>query len=243
MRLANKRIVVTGGTSGLGLELVRQLSGRNELIVLARPSCRSSALRDTLPDVAVFDADLAMGDQVRACADAILERYDRLDGLINNAAVQHTPTFLDANFSFETIAREVAVNLTSPCQLCARLLPALQRAPEAFILNINSGLALMPKTSSAVYCATKGGLNIFSQALSHQLEGTGIKVMQAFLPLVDTPMTAGRGSAKLRPDDVAGRIIAGIESGTTSIDVGRVKLLRPIVRVCPPLARRLMKSA
>lgn len=243
MQLVNNRIIITGGASGLGLELVRQLYDNNELIVVARPSSGLETLRKTLPKIAVFETDLAFGDQVTACAAAILERYDHIDGLINNAAVQHTPAFLDVDFSYESIASEVAVNLTSPCQLCARLLPALKRAPEAFILNINSGLALVPKTSSAVYCATKGGLNIFSQSLSHQLENTNIKVMQVFLPLVDTAMTKGRGSGKLQADDAACRIIDGILRGKSPIDIGRVKLLRPIARFLPPLARKIMKSA
>ena len=243
MQLVNKRIIITGGASGIGLELVRQLYEDNELVVLARPSGDLDRLRNALPKIAVFEADLARGDQVTACIEKIAGRYDHIDGLINNAAVQHTPRFLDADFSYESIASEVTVNLISPCQLCAGLLPALQRAPEAFILSINSGLALVPKTSSAVYCATKGGLNIFSQSLANQLENTDIKVMQAFPPLVDTQMTRGRGSGKLRPDDAARRIIQGIERGKTPIDIGKIKLLRQIARFAPPLARKIMKSA
>lgn len=243
MRLVNKRIIITGGASGIGLELVRQLYEENELIILARPSKHLDKLQASLPKTTVFETDLACGDQIAACIEAIAGRYHHIDGLINNAAVQHTPRFLDADFSYESIASEVTVNLISPCQLCAGLLPALQRAPEAFILNINSGLALVPKTSSAVYCATKGGLNIFSQSLQNQLENTGIRVMQAFPPLVDTRMTRGRGSGKLQPDEAARRIIQGIERGKTPIDIGKIKVLRQIARFMPPLARRIMKSA
>ena len=243
MRLANKRIIITGAASGIGLELVRQLYEGNELIVLARPSAGLDKLRESLPNIAVFEADLAQGDQVAACIDTIVGRYDRIDGLINNAAVQYSPRFLDDDFSYDSIASEVTVNLISPCQLCAGLLPALQRAPEAFILNINSGLALVPKTSSAVYCATKGGLNIFSQSLANQLENTDIKVMQAFPPLVDTRMTKGRGSGKLKPDEAARRIIQGVERGKDPIDIGKIKVLRQIARFIPPLARKVMKSA
>ncbi len=243
MKLGNKRIIVTGGASGLGLELVRQLYADNELIAIARASAGLEKLRSMFANIIVLEADFACAEQVTGCAEAILQRYDHIDGLINNAAVQHTPTFLDADFSYESIAREVAVNLLSPCQLCAKMLPALQVAPEAFILNINSGLALVPKTSSAVYCATKSGLNIFSQSLSNQLENSNIRVMQAFLPMVDTPMTQGRGSGKLQPDDVASRIFDGVLRGKSQIDVGRVNILRPIARFLPPLARKIMKSA
>ncbi len=107
---------------------------------------------------------------------------------------------------------------------------------------MNSGLGLVPKTTSAIYCATKGALNIFSQSLRHQLEGTNIRVMQAFLPLVETPMTEGRGSGKLPADRVAADIIAGIEKNQLDIDIGKVKLLRPLARFLPSLARQIMKA-
>ena len=243
MKLGGRRIIITGGASGLGLELVRQLYGDNELIVMARPSPGLQNLRQAFPKAAVFEVDLSCTKQVAACADRILERYDHVEGLINNAAVQHTPTYVDDEFRHESIASEVNVNLIAPCLLCAKLLPALQKAPAAFILNVNSGLALVPKTSSAVYCATKGGLNIFSQSLANQLENTNIKVMQVFLPMVDTPMTMGRGSGKLQPEDAASRIISGIRKGRAQIDIGKVRLLRPIARFLPPLARRIMKTA
>lgn len=242
MHLKNKHIVITGGTSGLGRELVRQLADCNQLIVIARPSAALDQLRSDYPDIAIFEADLANQTQVVAAAEAIGQRYEVLDGLINNAAIQYTPEFRDDDFKFDSIASEIAVNLTTPCQICALLLPNLARAEEAFILNVNSGLGLVPKTSSAIYCATKGGLNIFSQSLANQLEGTGVRVAQAFLPLVDTAMTRGRGNGKLPADMVARTIIHGLARKRPEINVGKVKLLRPIARFLPSLARKIMKS-
>lgn len=243
MKLDNKRIVITGGTSGIGKELVRTLHQDNDVVVLSRSGEALAALQEEYPGISIHRADLADGDEMSATAEAIAGFYPRIDVLINNAAVQNTPTFLDPDFDYRTIASEIAVNLTSPCQLVARLLPNLQAAPQAMIVNVNSGLGLVPKTSSAVYCATKGGLNIFSQSLAHQLQGTNIRVKQVFLPLVDTAMTRGRGSGKLTAAEAASRIIKGMESGRTRIDIGKVRLLRWIDRLAPPLARTIMKSA
>lgn len=243
MKMTGKRIAITGGASGIGLELVRQLHGDNEVIVLARASSRLEALRAEFPGVEVFEVDLADGAQVVSCAGALVERYDGLDVLINNAAVQYSPAFTDPDFDRDTIAREIAVNLTAPIQLCAAVIPLMGKVSQSAIVNINSGLALVAKRSSAVYCATKGGLNIFSQSLGHQLEGTGISVVQVFLPLVDTAMTAGRGTGKISGERAAAGIIAGIESGKAQVDIGKVKLLRLIQRISPLLAQRIMKSS
>ncbi len=243
MKLNDKRIVITGGTSGIGLELVRQLHAANEVIVVSRSSAALTQIQKACPGIAIHETDLADSQQVGATADAIARRYDHVDVLINNAAVQNTPTFLDPDFDFETIAPEIAVNLTAPCQLAAKLMPCLLAAPGAMIVNVNSALGLVPKTSSAVYCATKGGLNIFSQSLAHQLQGTNIRVKQVFLPLVDTAMTRGRGSGKLAAAEAARRIIRGVEGERTRIDIGKVRLLRLLDRLVPPLARSIMKSA
>ena len=236
-----KTALITGASNGIGLELARRPCRDNELVVLSRKSTRLDRLRDELPGIDVLEVDLSQGDQVAACADALAKRHDRIDLLINNAAVQFTPTFLDADFVFDSIAREIAVNFTSPCQLIAKLMPSLQNSPQAMIVNVNSGLGLVPKTSSAVYCGTKGGLNIFTQSLANQLEGASVLVKQVFLPLVDTAMTSGRGTGKLSAGGAAERIIKGIEGRHTQIDIGRVRLLRLINRLSPALAGSIMK--
>lgn len=243
MTLKGKRIAITGGTSGIGLALVRRLQADNEMIVISRPSKRLEKLRATSPDIEIVEAELADHAQVTASAKAIEKRHNRLDVLINNAAVQNTPAFIDRNFDRNTIAEEIAVNLAAPILLSSLLLPLLQRAPQAAIVNINSGLAIVPKRSSATYCATKGGLNIFSQSLRHQLEGTNVAVLQTFLPLVETRMTAGRGSGKISSEQAADRIVVGIERGKPHIDIGKVKLLRWLHRLSPTLAQNAMKSA
>ena len=243
MKLKNKLIVITGGTSGIGLELVRALYTANTLFVMARPSMRLNALKQEFPGVRVIETDLADGTQVAASCELILNDTRQVDILINNAAIQNSTRFTDEEFEKARIAGEIAVNLTTPCQLIAHLLPKLLAAPQAVILNVNSGLALVPKTSSAVYCGTKGGLNIFSQSLANQLEGTRVSVKQVFLPLVETEMTAGRGGGKLTAGDAAGRIIKCMEKPGSQIDIGKVKLLRLLNRFVPSVARHIMKTA
>jgi len=243
MGLKEKRIIITGGASGIGLELVKQLTDENDIIIIARNSNNLTRFSQQYPNVKIFKADLSDPVMLKKAAKDIVEQYKEIDGLINNAALQYTPQFPESEFKFDQIANEISINFTSPCQLCFLLLPALLKGNEPFILNINSGLGLVPKTGSAIYCATKGGLNIFSQALRNQLEKTNIDVLQAFLPLVDTPMTKGRGTGKLPPDKTASHIIKGINRRTPDNDIGKVKILRAIARLSPGLAQKIMKSA
>jgi uncharacterized oxidoreductase len=243
MDIQNKHIVITGGASGLGFELLRQLITDNMISVIGRPSAGLTALRDNFPDIAIYEADLGDLGAVERAADALVKTDQLIDVLINNAAVQYTPRFIDADFRYETIRREIDINFTSICALVHLLLPNLMGSHPALIVNINSGLALAPKTDSAIYCATKGALNIFSQSLAYQLESTNVEVKQVFLPLVDTAMTAGRGSGKLPPERVANDIIRGMSSSRANIDISKVKVLRVLQRIAPSLAARIMKAA
>ena len=242
MVLTNKTIVLTGPSSGVGLELLRLLGARNTLIGLSRrapPVEVSECSKDYLH----VPVDFADEEQVTKAITQIAEKHaGGLDGIINCGAIQFTPRFVDADFDEASIAKEIAINLTSPARLIAGLIEPLSKGTEPFIMNVNSGLGLVPKHESAIYCATKAGLDNLTRGLRCQFSQRGIKVQQAFLPLVDTPMTTGRGSGKLTAQDVARQIVTAIETGKPDTDIGKIKLLRFINRISPMLAAHIMQK-
>jgi short-subunit dehydrogenase involved in D-alanine esterification of teichoic acids len=196
-----------------------------------------------LPEIEFVEADLGNPGLLANPALKALAAGP-VDGLINCAAIQLTPWMTSTDFDPQSIRREIAVNLAAPCELCALFLPALIRAgPEAFILNVNSGLALVPKPASAVYCASKAALDAFSRSLRMQLEGTPVSVFQVFLPLVDTPMTTERGGGKMDALSAAIDILDGIEREIETHDIGKVTLLRLLARLSPRLAQKVMRRA
>lgn len=241
MRLESKTIVLTGGTSGIGLEILKRLSEKNKVIVLARNTAKLKSLNLQIENIDLIDCDLAKVELLDEVVDEIIKKYNYVDVLINNAAVQFTPCFLDDDFAVESIDREIKINFSSVCRLIYLLLPALIKDSRSIILNVNSGLALSPKTTSAVYCASKAALNSFSISLGYQLEKTNIRVQQIFMPLVDTPMTKGRGSGKISPAIAASEVIEGIEKESPVVNVGKVKLLRFLLKLSPWVANRIMK--
>ncbi|MEM7665168.1 MAG: SDR family NAD(P)-dependent oxidoreductase [Pseudomonadota bacterium] len=242
MKLENKTIVLTGGSSGVGLDLLSRLIEHNAIINLSRSTPPIAA---TVGSAEFRHIPTDLADTV-SVAGAILDIKDSypegVDGLINCGAVQFLPQFTAKDFEHSSIAKEIAINLVSPAELISGLLAGMLQRPQAFVLNVNSGLGIVPKRESAIYCATKAGLDNLTRSLRAQLADTNVRMQQAFLPLVDTPMTRGRGSGKISSASFADLIIRQIESGKPDLNIGKVKLLRAINRMSPSLANRIMQK-
>jgi uncharacterized oxidoreductase len=239
-----RTILLTGGTSGVGLELSRQLhAGGHRLVVLARSGDKLARLQAELADVRIHACDLSDRGSVERVWDRVATEHPDLSVLINNAAIQLTPKFIDDNFDFDGIAHEATVNFLAPAWLSYLALGVFQsHGQRAAIINVSSGLALFPKAGSAVYCATKAALHSLSQSLRYQLAGTRIRVIEALLPLVDTPMTAGRGSGKIPAAQAAAAIISGVARNRNEVFVGKTRWLPLLTRISPAIPRAILRN-
>jgi short-subunit dehydrogenase involved in D-alanine esterification of teichoic acids len=242
MKLGGVKVLITGGTSGIGLKTVEALIREQaKVVVVARDDVKLKQLAKTYALAGTYCCDLADSAAVVKLGEEILVDHPDLQVLINNAGVQNNVYYVSETSTPRSIEHEVCINLLAPLLLIRVLLPALSKQQEAVIMNITSGLALVPKTSSAVYCGTKGGLRVFSQALRNQLENTSVRVVELLAPVVETPMTAGRGKRKMSPDQVAGQIVAAIKGRSSEVYVGKTKILKLLARISPIAARNLMK--
>jgi uncharacterized oxidoreductase len=235
------RYVVTGASSGIGLEIALHLAAKGHSVVALgrdRERLRGLAHRDQRIEVRVLD----LRDLVAVAAlGAELAEADVIDGLINNAAIQHNVRLDEPHFGIDQIVAEVETNLIAPVILSRLLLPNSPARPFV-IVNIGSALACYPKATSAVYSATKAGLRMFSDALRVQYEDTSVRVLDVVLPLVDTPMTAGRGNGKITATTAAAAIVRALGPGKTRIHIGKAKLLRVLQLVAPPVAAAIIRK-
>lgn len=243
MQLSNKTVLLTGGNSGIGLALAEQLIQLGScVVVVSRSQNHWHELKQLDNSVITLQCDLSNLQQLLSLHQQLQSEQITVDYLINCAAVQYTPKFTDPEFRFETIAQEITINFTAICWLSSLLLPQLLQRPQAAIINISSGLAIYPKTNSAIYCSSKAALHNFSQSLRYQLEDTQTRVIEVLMPLVDTPMTSGRGSGKISADEAAKGIIKAIQEGKDEYYVGKARILPLLSRLWPSLIKKILKQ-
>ena len=237
MRLVGKSVLVTGGTDGIGAQLIRQLRAKGASVITSgRNAERVTAAR--ADGFEVIEADLSTAAGVTALLAGVGTRD--IDILVNNAGAGVDHDFRGDAPDPEGAARAIFLNLTAPIQLITALMPMLRSRPKAMIVNVTSGLAIAPRAGGPVYCATKAGLRSYSQAIREQLKGTSVHVLEALPPVVETKMTAGRGSRKMPAEECARQFVAAMEADADEANVGLVKVLQLVHSMSPALARRIM---
>lgn len=253
MNLRGRTILITGGTSGIGLELARQLLARdNVVLVTGRDPAKLEAARRGLPGVHIFAGDVSDPESIAALHRSVLAQFPALDVLINNAGVMRNLN-LNEPRELKDLTCEIEVNLCGPVWMAQQFLPHLKTRPEAAIINVSSGLAFVPLPSSPVYCATKAALHSFSQSLRAQLTGTRVAVIELAPPAVDTPLIRGKFPGVVKSMQgmavkvLVSKAIRAIEAGKLEIRPGLSNLLKFMNRLAPGfiLGRmsRLAKSA
>ncbi len=235
------KVVLTGGTAGIGAVMRdRLLDAGHEVVAIGRTAA-AMLVADRLNPLA---CDLSDPDSVRATVAQIAATHADVSLVINNAALQYDRPLTDPGFDADRMEDEVAINLLAPALIVHGLLETMRaHGRPAAIVNVNSGLAICPKQRTALYCATKAGLHSFSQSLRYQLAATPIKVIDAFLPLVDTGMTQGRGSGKISAEQAADAILAGVAKAQPQIWIGKAKLVPTLARLAPALGRRALRGS
>jgi uncharacterized oxidoreductase len=192
MDLKNSTILVTGGTSGIGLELVRQLSAQGATIIVT--GRRQDALDDTkkrFPNIHAFRSDVSDPNAIDRLFEAVTQQFPDLNIIVNNAGEMRLLDLRDGGADLGDLTREIDINLTGPIRMVHRFLPHLMRQSSAAIVNVSSAIAFVPYSTAPVYSASKAGVHAYTLALRLQLEKTNVRVFELIPPGVNTNLQDG----------------------------------------------------
>ncbi|MFE9789508.1 SDR family NAD(P)-dependent oxidoreductase [Nocardia salmonicida] len=180
--------VVTGASSGIGVEFATELARRQcNLVLVARRENRLRALAARLEadhgiTVRVLSADLSVPAQLQELIRRLADT--RIDVLVNNAGFATHGTF--AEQSTARISDEIAVNVGAVVALTHALVPGMVARGSGMVVNVASTAAFQPISYMAVYGATKAFVLSFTEALWGELDGKGVKVLALCPGATDT---------------------------------------------------------
>jgi NAD(P)-dependent dehydrogenase (short-subunit alcohol dehydrogenase family) len=205
-----KVALVTGGSRGIGLAIARALVAEGvQVAVTGRNAAHLSAARPKIEaagpgGVETLQADVRRYDEVKKAIEATVARFGGLDFLVNNAGIG---IFADvASMTPEQWTEVLETNLTGVYNACHAAIPHLRTRGGGFIVNISSLAGENPFAQGAAYCASKAGLNAFSEALMQEVRYDNIRVSYVMPGSVATGFSSGddmKGADwKIAPEDV-----------------------------------------
>jgi uncharacterized oxidoreductase len=227
MKLSNRTVLVTGGTSGIGLGIAETFyRSKSIVIVCGRDRGKLSTVEEKFPEITALPCDVGDAGQRQNLAAEVLRRFPDLDILVNNAGIQR---YIDLKKGYDELKSgedEIAINFVSTVELTALFISHLMKRPSAAVINVSSGLGFMPMLDTPVYNATKAAIHTYSLVLRQQFKDTSVKVIEIVPPMVDTGLNKkGRDSARLKfrgisLSDYIPTVIKGLEDDTDIIFYG-----------------------
>jgi 3-oxoacyl-[acyl-carrier protein] reductase len=203
--------VVTGGSRGIGLAIAGALTSRGaRVVVTGRDQRHLDAAVATLGDRArAVRADVTSADEAARAVDTAVEQFGGVDVLVNNAGVGRFGNVAD--LSSDDWRLIIETNLSGVFYCSRAAIPHLKRRGGGWIINISSLAGKNPFAGGAAYCASKAGLNAFSEALMQEVRYDNIRVSYIMPGSVATGFS-GRGDSgiadwKIAPEDVADIVV------------------------------------
>ena len=210
-RLLNKRTLITGGTTGIGLETAKQFlaEGAHVAITGKNPETLSQAQAELGREVLVIKSDAGKVSEQQALARQLKDTFGGLDAVFINAGIAEfrpIQAFDEAAFD-----RTLSINLKGPYFLIQALLPLLGN-PSSIVLNTSIN-ARTGVPNSSVYAASKAGLISLARTLSGELIARGIRVNAISPGPISTPIYRKLGVPTGQLQRMAGQIMAQIPAG------------------------------
>jgi NAD(P)-dependent dehydrogenase (short-subunit alcohol dehydrogenase family) len=250
-------VVVSGAGGGLGRALAfRFARGGARIVALDRDSGAVEAVTSDLAkagfDALAVSCDVTEASACQAAIEETLERFGRIDVLVNNAGITHRSAFAATDTA--VLRRVVEVNLFGAINLTRPALPALRQA-RGLIVAVSSVAGYTPLIARTGYAASKHALHGFFESLRTEVAPDGIDVMMVCPSFIATgieknALGPGGGAAthaqvvvgrRLQPGDVADRVFRGAERSSRLLLIGRTaRTAWWVSRLAPSLYERIM---
>lgn len=193
VKTTGNTILITGGGSGIGRALARSFNALGHTVIVA--GRRMKTLEETIAgrnDMHAMVLDVEDAAAIADFAERVRKLHPELNVLINNAGIMRRED-LTGKRDLHDAQQTIATNLMAPIRLTNELIDHLVGQPDAAIVNVSSGLAFVPMSSTPTYNATKAALHSYTVSLREQLKGK-VEVIELAPPAVQTELTPGQST-------------------------------------------------
>lgn len=246
MKMTERTVLITGGTSGIGMEMARRLIAQgNTVIATGRDIDRLKLAQQAVRGLHAFQSDVSDPASIESLYKTVADQFPALNTLVNNAGTMRNIK-LDRAHRLSELTAEVDGNLKGPMWMVQAFLPLLLKQEKSLIVNVSSGLAFIPFPAAPIYSASKAALHAYTQCLRAQLSDSCVTVVELAPPGTETPLFRGefaeemKGERGMSVSVLVKRAIAGIEAGKLEIRPGVSNVLKIASRVAPHLMFRQM---
>lgn len=187
-----KVILVTGGSRGIGAELVKELAVLGYNVILNYNKSKEAAeeiqrdLKQKRIDIDIFKADVSKREEVNRLIDFVIEKYGKIDVLVNNAGISQIKLFTD--ITEEDWMQMIQTNLTSAFYTSQKAVRSMINQKNGCIINISSIWGEIGASCEVHYSAAKAGLDGMTKALAKELGPSNIRVNSIAPGIINTDM-------------------------------------------------------
>jgi len=190
--IANKVVVVTGGSRGIGAEIVKKLAGDNYRVILNYNKSENEAkkvkedLQKNNINIEIFKADVSKREEVKELIDFVINKFGKIDVLINNAGISQAKLFTD--LTDEDWNNMIQTNLTSVFYCTQEAIKNMISRKEGLIINISSIWGITGSSCEVHYSVAKAGIDGMTKALAKEVGPSNIRVNSIAPGIIDTDM-------------------------------------------------------
>lgn len=190
--IANKVVVVTGGSRGIGAEIVKKLAGDNYRVILNYNKSENEAkkvkedLQKNNINIEIFKADVSKREEVKELIDFVINKFGKIDVLINNAGISQAKLFTD--LTDEDWNNMIQTNLTSAFYCTQEAIKNMISRKEGLIINISSIWGVTGSSCEVHYSVAKAGIDGMTKALAKEVGPSNIRVNSIAPGIIDTDM-------------------------------------------------------
>lgn len=233
MRLDQRKILITGGASGIGFALAKALASTNTVVITGRDSRKLEWAQKELAEIRTVRFDVASENDTQAAVKWMADDLGGIDLLVNCAGVRLSQSL--ETTTDRTMTEEIATNFLGSARVTRAALPLLRQSGEGAVVFFSSALALGASSGLAVYAATKAAVHSLARSLRAELRDT-VRVFDILPPWVDTELAGPFGRNRMTPRQVAGAIVHALVRDQFDVYLGPVKALGIVGRLAPQLA-------